>query len=181
MSRIGNMPIEVPKGAKVAVDGDVFRAEGPKGKVTQRLFPAECPVEVESGTITITRVNDSGPVRAKHGLLRALLANAVQGVIEGFTKELEIVGTGYRGEVKGKECHFSLGYSHPVIFPIPDGIAIEIDTKANTVKIAGADRQRVGQVAAEIRALRPPDPYKAKGIRYKGEHIRRKEGKAGAR
>lgn len=181
MSRIGKAPITVPGAAKVRVEGDVFHAEGPKGKVSQRLFPGECTLEIEDGTITVGRVNDSGPVRAKHGLLRALLANAVQGVTEGFVKELEIVGTGYRGEVKGKDCHFSLGFSHPVIFPIPDGISIEIDTKANTVKISGADRQRVGQVAAEIRSLRPPDPYKAKGVRYKGEHIRRKEGKAGAR
>ena len=181
MSRIGNAPITVPSAAKVRVDGDMFHAEGPKGKVSQKLFPGDCTVEIDNGTITVARSSDAGPVRAKHGLLRSLVANAIQGVTEGFVKELEIVGTGYRGEVKGKEAHFSLGFSHPVVYPIPEGISIEIDTKANTVKISGADRQRVGQVAAEIRALRPPDPYKAKGVRYKGEHIRRKEGKAGAR
>ncbi|MEO1083721.1 MAG: 50S ribosomal protein L6 [Acidobacteriota bacterium] len=181
MSRIGKQPITVPAAAKVRVEGDTFFAEGPKGKVEQRLFPADCPVEIDGGVITISRVNDSGPVRAKHGLIRALLNNAVQGVTEGFMKELEIVGVGYRGEVKGKEAHFSLGYSHPIVYPVPEGITIEIDSKANKIKITGADRQRVGQVAAEIRALRKPDPYKAKGIRYSGEHIRRKAGKAGAK
>ena len=137
-------------------------------------------MEIEGGTITVKRTGDSGPERARHGLVRSLLANAVTGVTAGFSKELEIVGVGYRGEVKGKEAHFALGYSHPVIFPIPEGISIEID-KQNKIKVEGANRQVVGQVAAEIRRLRPPDPYKAKGIRYSGEHIRRKEGKAGAR
>lgn len=181
MSRVGKQPITVPAGAKVRLEGDTFFAEGPKGKVQERIFPSECPVEIDGGVITIRRVNNTGPVRAKHGLTRALLNNAVQGVTEGFFKELEIVGVGYRGEVKGREAHFSLGYSHPVIFSMPEGIDVEIDTKVNKIKITGADRQRVGQVAAEIRALRPPDPYKAKGIRYSGEQIRRKAGKAGAK
>ena len=179
MSRIGLQPIEVPKAAKVKVEGDLFTAEGPKGKVSEKVF-SECPVTIDDGTITISRVDDSGPVRAKHGLARALYANAVNGVTEGFKKELEVVGVGYRGDVKGKEVHFALGYSHPVIYPIPDGIQIEIDKK-NNITIEGANRQQVGQVAAEIRSLRPPDPYKAKGIRYRDEHIRRKVGKAGAR
>ncbi|MCG8459169.1 MAG: 50S ribosomal protein L6 [Holophagales bacterium] len=181
MSRVGKQPISVPGAAKVKVDGDLFTAEGPKGKVEVRIFPGDCPVKIEDGTITVGRNGNSGNMRAKHGLTRALLANAVHGVTEGFAKELEIVGVGYRGEVKGKECHFALGFSHPVVYAIPEGISIEIDGKANKVKIAGADRQQVGQVAAEIRSLRPPDPYKAKGIRYSGEHIRRKVGKAGAR
>ena len=179
MSRIGLQPIEVPKAVKVAIEGDRFTAEGPKGKVSEPLF-GECPVTVDDGTVTVSRVDDSGPVRAKHGLARALYANAVHGVAEGFKKELEVVGVGYRGDVKGKDVHFALGYSHPVIYPIPDGISIEIDKK-NNITIEGADRQQVGQVAAEIRGLRPPDPYKAKGIRYRDEHIRRKVGKAGAR
>ncbi len=179
MSRIGLQPISVPKGVKVAVEGDVFVAEGPKGRVSQPIFP-ECPVTVDDGTIKVSRVGDSGPVRAKHGLARALLANAVNGAAEGFKKELEVVGVGYRGDVKGREIHFALGYSHPVIFPIPEGIEVEIDKK-NSITIEGADRQKVGQVAAEIRRLRPPDPYKAKGIRYSDEVIRRKVGKAGAR
>ena len=180
MSRIGNAPITIPAAAKVKLEGDQFTAEGPKGKVHLRIYPGDCPVTIEDGTIKVERRSDSGPIRAKHGLTRALLANAVEGVTKGFVKELEIVGVGYRGEVKGKECHFALGYSHPVIFPIPDGVKVEID-KANKIKIEGADRQMVGQVAAEIRSLRPPDPYKAKGIRYAGEIIRRKVGKAGAR
>ena len=179
MSRVGLQPITVPKGVKVHLEGEVFVAEGPKGRVTQPIFP-ECPVTVDDGTIKISRLDDSGPIRAKHGLSRALLANAVHGVTEGYKKELEVVGVGYRGDVKGREVHFALGFSHPVIFPIPEGIEIEIDKK-NKITIQGADRQQVGQVAAEIRRLRPPDPYKAKGIRYSGEHIRRKVGKAGAR
>lgn len=179
MSRIGNQPIEIPKGATIKVEDGYFTAEGPKGKVTERLLP-ECPVEIEGGVIKVSRTGNSGPVRSKHGLMRALLANAVAGVTSGFTKQLEIVGVGYRGEVRGREANFTLGYSHPVVYPIPDGITIEID-KQNKISISGANRQQVGQVAAEIRSLRPPDPYKAKGVRYAGEKIRRKVGKAGAR
>ena len=179
MSRIGLQPIPVPAGVKVRVEDDRFVAEGPKGKVTQPVFP-ECPVTIDNGTVTVSRTGDSGPIRARHGLSRALYANAVTGVAQGFKKQLEVVGVGYRGDVKGKEVHFALGYSHPVIFPIPDGIEIEIDKK-NVITVQGADRQKVGQVAAEIRRLRPPDPYKAKGIRYSDEVIRRKVGKAGAR
>ncbi len=179
MSRIGNQSIPVPAGVKVAVEGSVFVAEGPKGRVTQPISP-ECPVTVDDGTIKVSRIGDSGPLRARHGLYRALLANAVRGVTEGFKKELEVVGVGYRGDVKGREIHFALGFSHPVIFPIPEDIEIEIDKK-NRITVRGANRQQVGQVAAEIRSLRPPDPYKAKGIRYSDEHIRRKVGKAGAK
>lgn len=179
MSRIGKQPIPIPAGTKVELKGGVFVAQGPKGRVEQKLFP-ECPVKVDGGVVTVERVNDSKPVRSKHGLARALLANAVHGVSEGFTKRLEVVGVGYRGDVQGKEVHFALGYSHPVIFPIPQDIEIEID-RNNRITIQGADRQRVGQVAAEIRGLRPPDPYKAKGIRYSDEIIRRKVGKAGAK
>lgn len=179
MSRIGNQPITVPSGAKVKLEDGHFMAEGPKGKVMEKLLP-ECPVEIDAGVIKVTRRGNSGPVRAKHGLVRALLANAVHGVTTGFSKRLEIVGVGYRGEIKGREAHFALGYSHPVIFPIPEGITIEID-KQNKISISGANRQQVGQVSAEIRSLRPPDPYKAKGIRYSDEQIRRKVGKAGAR
>ncbi len=179
MSRIGLQPISIPAGVKIALEGELLIAEGPKGRVTQPVF-RECPVTIEDGTITVSRIDDNVPTRAKHGLSRALYANAVAGVLEGFKKQLEVVGVGYRGDVKGREVHFALGYSHPVIFPIPDGIEIEIDKK-NNITIQGADRQQVGQVAAEIRNLRPPDPYKAKGIRYRGETIRRKVGKAGAR
>jgi large subunit ribosomal protein L6 len=179
MSRVGKVPIPIPQGAEIKIEDGVFMAKGPKGKVTEKLLP-ECPVAIEDGAIKVTRADDSGPARAKHGLVRALLANAVHGVTTGFTRELEIVGVGYRGEVKGKDVHFALGYSHPVVYAVPEGITVEID-KSNKISVQGADRQRVGQVAAEIRRLRPPDPYKAKGIRYVGEKIRRKVGKAGAR
>jgi large subunit ribosomal protein L6 len=173
------MPIEVPNGTKVAIHDDVFTAEGPKGKVSQPLFEG-FPVEIDDGTVSVSRPGDSGPDRARHGLLRSLLNNAVQGVATGWTKQLDIIGVGYRAEVKGREVHFALGYSHPVVYPLPEGIGVEID-KSNRVTITGADRQQVGQVAAEIRKLRKPDPYKGKGIKYSDEIIRRKVGKAGAK
>lgn len=179
MSRIGKQPIEVPKGVKIEIQDDVLVAQGPKGKMEQKLVP-NCPVSLEDGVLTVSRQGDSGSARAMHGLARALINNAVVGVSEGFKKELEVVGVGYRGEVQGREVHLALGYSHPVVFPIPENIEIEID-RNNKITITGVDRQKVGQVAAEIRSLRPPDPYKAKGIRYSNEQIRRKVGKAGAR
>ncbi len=180
MSRIGRMPIPVPQGTKVEIQDGVFVAEGPKGRVEQTLFPG-FPVEEKDGEANVSRPSDSGPDRSRHGLLRALLANAVQGVSGGFTKQLDIVGVGYRAEVKGNRVQFALGYSHPVLYDIPAGIKIEIDAKANRVTVTGADRQKVGQVAAEIRGLRKPDPYKGKGIKYTGEVLRRKVGKAGGK
>ncbi|HEV3459357.1 MAG TPA: 50S ribosomal protein L6 [Thermoanaerobaculia bacterium] len=181
MSRIGKMPIAVPKGTRVEVKDGEFIAEGPKGRVQQQLFDG-FPVAVDStGQVTVARSGDSGPERSKHGLLRALLANAVQGVSAGFTKQLDIVGVGYRAEVKGNAVQFALGYSHPVIFAIPPGIKIEIEAKVNRLTVTGADRQQVGQVAAEIRRLRKPDPYKGKGIKYTNEVLRRKVGKAGGK
>jgi len=180
MSRIGRMPIQIPNGTKVTVQDGTFTAEGPRGKVSQPVFDGY-PVEVEGDTLTVQRTGESGPERSKHGLLRALIANAVQGVSTGFTKQLDIVGVGYRAEVKGDHIQFALGYSHPVIFPIPEGIKIEIEAKTNRVTVSGADRQRVGQVAAEIRGLRRPDPYKGKGIKYSNEVLRRKVGKAGGK
>ena len=173
------MPISIPKGTKVEVRDGVFVAEGPKGRVEQGLFPG-FPVEIEEGVITITRPGESGPDRSRHGLLRALLANAVNGATGGFSKQLDIVGVGYRAEVKGSHVQFALGYSHPVLFYIPEGTKIEID-KSNRVTVSGADRQKVGQVAAEIRGLRRPDPYKGKGIKYTTEILRRKVGKAGGK
>src|SRR6476661_399192 len=180
MSRIGRMPISIPQGTKVEVRDGVFVAEGPKGRVEQGLFPG-FPVEIEEGVINIKRPGETGPDRSRHGLLRALLANAVQGAAGGFTKQLDIVGVGYRAEVKGSIVQFALGYSHPVIYDIPEGIKIDLDAKANRLTVTGADRQKVGQVAAEIRGLRKPDPYKGKGIKYTGEVLRRKVGKAGGR
>ena len=179
MSRIGKMPIQVPAGTKIEVKDGLFLAEGPKGKVAQPVFPG-FPVEVKDNVVTISRSGDSGPERSKHGLLRALLANAVHGASAGFVKELDIVGVGYRAEVKGPQVQFALGYSHPVLFDIPEGIKIEID-RTNKITVSGADRQKVGQVAAEIRGLRRPDPYKGKGIKYKTEVLRRKVGKAGGK
>jgi len=180
MSRIGKAPIPVPSGTQVSIDGGVFTAEGPRGKVSQGLFEG-FPVKVEEGTVTVARPGDTGSDRARHGLLRSLLANAVQGAANGFEKSLDIIGVGYRAEVRGREIHFALGYSHPVVFPIPDGIEVEIEPKVNRVRVRGADKQVVGQVAAEIRRLRKPDPYKGKGIKYTDEVLRRKVGKAGAK
>ena len=180
MSRIGRMPIPVPSGTKVQIEDGTLVAEGPRGKVSQPLFDGY-PVKIEDGVVTIERTGETGPERAKHGLLRALVANAVQGVSAGFTKQLDIVGVGYRAEVKGPQVQFALGYSHPVLYDIPEGIKIEIEAKANRVTVTGADRQKVGQVAAEIRGLRRPDPYKGKGIKYTNEVLRRKVGKAGGK
>ena len=179
MSRIGKMPIQVPNGTNVEIKDGLFTAQGPKGKVAQPLFDG-FPIQVDGNTVTISRSGESGPERAKHGLLRALLANAVQGVTAGFSKQLDIVGVGYRAEVKGTFVQFALGYSHPVIYNIPEAIKIEID-KTNRITISGADRQQVGQVAAEIRSLRRPDPYKGKGIKYTKEVLRLKAGKAGGK
>lgn len=178
MSRIGRMVLQVPKGTKVQVAGSAVTVEGPKGTVRQPLLEG-IEVEVDGQTVQVRRSGDAGAERSRHGLVRALLANAVRGVSEGFQKELQVVGVGYRGEVKGRELNLSLGFSHPVVFPIPQGIDVEID-KQNKITVRGADRQQVGQVAAEIRSLRPPDAYKGKGIRYVGETLRLKEGKSGA-
>jgi large subunit ribosomal protein L6 len=180
MSRIGRMPIPIPAGTKVTIEDGIFTAEGPKGKVSQPLIDG-FPVELEDNTITVSRSGETGPERSRHGLLRALLANAVAGVSTGFAKELDIIGVGYKAEVKPGLVQFALGYSHPVLFKIPDGINITHDVKANRLTVTGADRQQVGQVAAEIRGLRRPDPYKGKGIKYSKEIIRRKVGKAGGK
>ena len=177
MSRVGKMPIEVPDGAKVALEGRRFTAEGPKGKVTEAIVDG-IDVSIEDGWIKVTRPDDSGPSRSKHGLVRSLLANAVKGVSEGFTKELELVGVGYRVEAQGKDLVFRLGYSHPVVYKVPEEISVDLDRR-NIIIISGANRQQVGQVAAEIRSLRKPDAYKGKALRYKGERLRLKVGKSG--
>jgi len=178
MSRIGRKIIPIPKGTKVNVQDGVFTAEGPKGKVSQAIFPGY-PVTMDDGGVTVARPGETGPERAKHGLLRALLANAVEGVTNGFKRELDIVGVGYRAEVKGKQVVFALGYSHPVVFDIPTGIEVVIE-KQTHVTVTGIDRQLVGQVAADIRRLRKPDPYKQKGVRFTGEVLKKKVGKTGA-
>jgi large subunit ribosomal protein L6 len=180
MSRVGRKPIEVPKGVKVQVADGMFTAEGPKGRVSQKLIPG-FPVKVENGVVQVSRESDEGPERAKHGLLRALLANAVSGAANGFSRALEIVGVGYKAEIRGEEIHFALGYSHPVVYKLPKAVRAELDAKANRLTFSSADRQLLGQVCAEIRRLRAPDPYKGKGIKYADEVIRRKVGKAGAK
>ena len=180
MSRIGRMPIAIPQGVEVRSDGGFVRVKGPKGELASRIPPG-IAVEVDKGEVRFARSNDEPQQRAWHGLVRSLVANSVEGVTKGFTRELEIVGVGYKAEVKGKAVVFALGYSHPINFPIPDGIAVALDAKAGKLTISGADRQKVGQTAAEIRRLRVPDPYKAKGIKYANEVIRRKVGKAGGK
>ncbi len=180
MSRIGKKPIPVPQGVKVAVDGNTVRAEGPKGKLAQAV-PAPLWVKLEGSVLTVERASDNRNVRALHGLARSLLANMVHGVKEGFERKLEIIGIGYRAQLQGKNLQLALGYSHPVIFPLPDGIQAEVD-KQVSITLRGADKALLGQTAAKLRELRKPDPYKGKGIKYADEHIRRKVGKkAGAK
>jgi large subunit ribosomal protein L6 len=180
MSRIGKKPIPVPQGVKIAVDGNTVHAEGPKGKLSQ-LVPDSVSVKVEANVLTVERASDHRTVRALHGLTRSLIANMVQGVKDGFERKLEIVGIGYRAQVQGKNLQLALGYSHPVIFPLPDGVQAEIDRQVS-ITLRGADKALLGQVAAKLRALRKPDPYKGKGIKYAEEQIRRKVGKkAGAK
>ncbi len=175
MSRIGKKPIPLPKGVEVRVGGELL-VEGPKGKLTVPL-PAGIRVREEGGALLVER--SGGRLAALHGLTRALAANAVQGVSSGFTRELDIVGIGYRADVKDRIVTFSLGYSHPIEMLLPEGVDVRIDKQTHIV-VSGADRQRVGQVAANMRALRPPDPYKNKGVRYAGETLRKKAGKTGA-
>jgi large subunit ribosomal protein L6 len=179
MSRIGKKPIAIPQGVKIAVQGNVVSVQGPKGKLETRI-PEGVSVEQKDGTLVAVRQNDSQA--AIHGLSRALLNNAVTGVTTGWTKDLEIVGIGYKAELKGKATVvFNLGYSHPIEVPIPSGIAVAVDPKNTKLSVSGIDRQKVGQVAAEMRGLRPPDPYKQKGVRYAGEKLKKKVGKTGAK
>jgi large subunit ribosomal protein L6 len=177
MSRIGNKPIPVPSGVKIGVASDKVDVQGPKGKLTVAI-PRGISFEQKDGVLNVKRESDEH--RAVHGLARALVANAVHGVTQGFKKEMDIVGVGYRAELKGKAVAFALGKSHPVEFPVPEGIQISVDKQTHLV-ISGADKGKVGQVAADIRSLRPPDPYKQKGIRITGERLKKKAGKAGAK
>jgi len=178
MSRIGRSPITIPKDVKVNVSERSLEIQGPKGKLTTPVPPG-ISFALSAGTLTCSRSNDERQQRAFHGLARALAQNAVTGVSQGFTRELDIVGVGYKAQLEGNRVVFSLGYSHAVNFPIPEGIKIAIE-KQTHLTVSGADRQQVGQVAAEIRRLRRPDPYKQKGIRYMGEVLKKKAGKAGA-
>ena len=177
MSRIGNKPIPVPSGVKIAMALDKIDVQGPKGKLSVQI-PRGISFEQNEGVLNVKRESDEH--RALHGLTRALVANAVHGVTQGFKKEMDIVGVGYRAELKGKAVAFALGKSHPIEFAIPEGIQIAVDKQTHLI-ISGADKGQVGQVAADIRSLRPPDPYKQKGIRITGERLKKKAGKAGAK
>jgi large subunit ribosomal protein L6 len=179
MSRIGKKPIPLPKGVTYAVEGDTVTVQGPKGKVTTHM-PNGVKLETKDGNLVVVRDDDSKA--AVHGLVRALVNNSVEGVTKGWTKELDIVGIGYRAEMKGKGVVvFTLGYSHPIEYPLPTGIAVTIDPKQTRLTVSGIDRQKVGFVAAEMRSLRPPDPYKNKGVRYSDERLKKKVGKTGAK
>ena len=177
MSRIGRMPIAVPAGVEVKIDGSTVTVKGPKGTLT-RTVSSNITVTLDNGVITVTRPNDLKENRSLHGLTRTLIANMVVGVNEGFKKELEINGIGYRAAKQGKDLVLNIGYSHDVIMPETDGITVEVPAP-NKIIISGPDKQKVGQFAAEVRGKRPPEPYKGKGIKYVDEVIRRKEGKAG--
>jgi large subunit ribosomal protein L6 len=178
MSRIGKKPIPIPKGVTVKVAADAVEVQGPKGKLRQPLPPGIVFAQ-EDGNLVARLERDDNELRKFHGLARSLVANAVSGVTDGFKKELDIVGIGYRAELKGKQVVFALGYSHPIVFDIPNGIDIAID-KQTHITVTGADRQAVGQVAANIRRMRKPDPYKQKGVRSTGDQLKKKVGKTGA-
>jgi large subunit ribosomal protein L6 len=179
MSRIGKKPITIPKGVTVKVLDNAVEVKGPKGQLRQ-AHPAGINFEVADGTLVAKRAGDDPDLGKFHGLARTLIANAVAGVTDGFKRELDIVGVGYRAEIKGKQVIFALGYSHAVVFDVPTGIDIAIE-KQTHITVTGVDRQLVGQVAANIRRLRKPDPYKQKGVRYTGEVLKKKAGKTGAK
>jgi large subunit ribosomal protein L6 len=177
MSRIGRMPVVVPSGVDVTISGQEVTVRGPKGVLSLEVAEPIAVAQAD-GTITVTRPNDEGEIRALHGLSRSLIANMVTGVTEGYRKTLEIVGVGYRVQAKGQGLEFSLGFSHPVPVSAPEGISFRVESPTRFV-VEGIDKQQVGEVAANIRKLRKPDPYKGKGVRYQGEQVRRKAGKAG--
>jgi len=178
VSRIGRSPVNIPGGVQVAIDGATVRVKGPKGELT-RTFRPEITIRQDAEQLIVERPSDAPSVRALHGLTRALLNNMVLGVSTGFFKQLQVEGVGYRAEKNGNDLMLSVGYSHPVRVPPPAGISFEVDEKVRQIKILGPDKELVGQVAADIRKVRPPEPYKGKGIRYLDEHVRRKAGKAG--
>lgn len=178
MSRVGRQPVVVPQGVEVNIKGSHVRVKGPKGEIS-RTFPASMEISMEDGNVVVNRPTDEREHRALHGMTRALINNMVVGVSTGFEKVLEINGVGYRAELTGKNLTLNVGYSHPVVVEPPEGISFEVDQRTRQIKIMGYDKQMVGQVAADIRKVRPPEPYKGKGIKYLDERIRRKAGKAG--
>jgi large subunit ribosomal protein L6 len=178
MSRIGKQPISIPDKVQVDVRGSSVTVKGPQGELS-RAFDPDMTISLEDGVLTVERPTDHRHHRSKHGLTRALLANMVTGVSEGYSKTLEIVGTGYRALMQGPDLVLHLGYSHPIEFPAPEGISFEVPRGGRSVIVSGPDKELVGEIAARIRRQRPPEPYKGKGVRYQGEYVRRKAGKAG--
>ena len=177
MSRIGRKQISLPENVEIKVeDGSKVLVEGPKGSLNWTL-PSGLAIEQEEGTIVVTRSSEERTVRAMHGTARSLIANMIEGVVNGFTRQLEIIGVGFRAAVKGGDLDLSLGFSHPVLHPIPAGLTVTVEGNTN-IKIEGIDKQLVGQFAADVRSYYPPEPYKGKGVRYKGEKVRRKQGKS---
>ena len=176
MSRVGKEPIVIPQGVEIEIQGNRVQVKGPKGALSQEVHPS-LNITVQEGSVVVTRPSNSPLHRSLHGLTRTLLANMVEGVTKTFEKKLEITGVGYKAEEQNKSIVFQLGYSHPIVFCPPEGITIHIE-KGTRLTVSGIDKQMVGQVAAKIRSFRPPDPYKAKGVKYEGEYIRRKAGKA---
>jgi large subunit ribosomal protein L6 len=179
MSRVGKIPVKIPQKVKVDVEGTTVKVEGPKGKMAFAFNPV-VKVQVDQGEVRVSRPDDSRLAKGLHGLTRTMVKNALQGVTRGYEQSLEISGVGYKAELRGKEIHFALGYSHPVVFRLPEGIAAEVDAKQTRVTVRGVDKHLLGLTAAKIRGLRLPEPYKGKGIKYADERIRRKEGKTGA-
>ncbi len=182
MSRIGKMPVPISQGVEVRLDGNTVVAKGPKGTLSLVFEPEFVTVEVKDSEVIVTRKNDSKSAKARHGLYRNLLRNIIEGVSKGFSKKLEIKGVGYRAALKGSGLELSLGFSHPINYALPEGITVTFDEKSQTnFTVSGIDKQKVGQVSAEIRSFRPPEPYKGKGIKYADEHIARKAGKSVAK
>lgn len=179
MSRIGKRPVTIPGNVKVTVNGRSISVEGPKGKLSREVVP-QVTLTLDNGVLTVGRINETQEARSLHGLSRTLVSNMVEGVSNGFTKSLEMVGVGYRANIEGKVLNLTVGFSHPVKITPPEGIEIAVEG-VNKIHVKGADKQAVGDVAAEIRAIRPPEPYKGKGIKYQGEVIRRKAGKSGGK
>ena len=178
MSRIGRLPVDVPDGVDVKIKGSYVKVKGPKGELSH-TFPSVMDIKLENGQIIVKRPSDQKEHKAFHGMTRAIINNMVVGVSQGFEKVLEINGVGYRAELEGKNLKLSVGYSHPVVIEPPEGITFEVDNRTRQIKVLGYDKQVVGQIASEIRKVRPPEPYKGKGIKYIDEKIRRKAGKAG--
>ena len=178
MSRVGEKPIILPEGVKVQIEGNIFTVEGPKGRLTGKV-PPSMKVEVGEKEIIVKRPSSKKFHKSLHGLSRSLLANMIKGVSKGFSKSLEMIGVGYKANLKGDRLILSLGFSHPIEFPVPKGIEVEVE-KGTQITVSGADKGLVGEITSDIRALKPPEPYKGKGIRYKGEYIKRKVGKAAA-